>query len=194
MPLTVTTITASSLATDPDVPTTEPMNQPDEVARLVEAVSGLEQAVTGIAAILEGARRDAGATAGRGRGEAAGAGRDPRTGQGADQPVAAAAGGVAADRDGDRGGWRCACEGCRAAMTAIDQRRPCEAASRPDSSARGTLHLGRNRSRGGLSGGERWRLAFSRRSVIIRSGRPGITGGGISPTAKSRSLRTIGVE
>ena len=30
------------------------MNQPDEVARLVEAVSGLEQAVTGIAAILEG--------------------------------------------------------------------------------------------------------------------------------------------
>jgi putative protein kinase ArgK-like GTPase of G3E family len=30
------------------------MNQPNEVARLVEAVSGLEQAVTGIAAILEG--------------------------------------------------------------------------------------------------------------------------------------------
>ena len=30
------------------------MSQPDEVARLVEAVSGLEQAVTGIAAILEG--------------------------------------------------------------------------------------------------------------------------------------------
>ena len=30
------------------------MNQPGQVARLVEAVSGLEQAVTGIAAILEG--------------------------------------------------------------------------------------------------------------------------------------------
>jgi small-conductance mechanosensitive channel len=30
------------------------MSQPDELARLAEAVSGLEQAISGIAAILEG--------------------------------------------------------------------------------------------------------------------------------------------